>query len=344
MTTLRAPFPYVGGKSRVAAEVWVRFGDVPNLVEPFFGSGAVLLARPNFDPARHIETVNDADAMIANFYRALQHDPEAVVHFCDWPVNEVDLHARHHWLIDRRAAVEELMADPDAYDAKIAGWWVWGISQWIGSGWCVAPTRKRPHVADLGRGVHRGSLQPSHKMPHLGDLGMGVHRKRPILAGPAGDSTPVGEREGLYAYFEALAQRLRRVRVCCGDWTRVMGPSVTWRHGLTAVFLDPPYSHSERKSNLYAVETDCAADVRAWCLENGNNLLLRIALCGYRGEGHEALEARGWVRYDWKASGGYGSQGQGRGRANSEREAIWFSPFCCNETPIDRYLREQTPE
>ena len=43
MTDLRAPFPWFGGKSRVAPLVWDRFGDVPNYVEPFFGSGAVLL-------------------------------------------------------------------------------------------------------------------------------------------------------------------------------------------------------------------------------------------------------------------------------------------------------------
>ena len=40
---LKAPFPWFGGKSRVADIVWDRFGDVANYVEPFFGSGAVLL-------------------------------------------------------------------------------------------------------------------------------------------------------------------------------------------------------------------------------------------------------------------------------------------------------------
>lgn len=43
---LKAPFPWFGGKSKIANEVWRRFGDVPNYVEPFFGSGAVLLGRP----------------------------------------------------------------------------------------------------------------------------------------------------------------------------------------------------------------------------------------------------------------------------------------------------------
>jgi site-specific DNA-adenine methylase len=39
---LTAPFPWFGGKRKVAAEVWSRFGRVENYVEPFFGSGAVV--------------------------------------------------------------------------------------------------------------------------------------------------------------------------------------------------------------------------------------------------------------------------------------------------------------
>lgn len=44
---LKAPFPWFGGKRKVAKEVWQRFGNVKNYVEPFFGSGAVLLGRPD---------------------------------------------------------------------------------------------------------------------------------------------------------------------------------------------------------------------------------------------------------------------------------------------------------
>src|SRR5204862_469557 len=125
---------------------------------PFFGSGAVLLSCPH---PGHTETVNDADGLLANFWRALQHAPDEVAHYADWPVNEADLHARHRWLVDRRSMVEELMADPDWYDAQTAGWWVWGISQWIGTGWCPptgAASLQTPHLSDAGLGPHRGSL------------------------------------------------------------------------------------------------------------------------------------------------------------------------------------------
>lgn len=327
---LRAPFPWFGGKSRVAALVWDRFGDVPNYVEPFAGSLAVLLARPH---APKVETVNDLDGMVANFWRALAADPEAVARWADWPVNELDLHARHRWLTNEgRKQVERLREDAGWFDAKIAGWWAWGCCQWIGSGWCEHPEwQQRPHLGDAGRGVHRPSQQP----PHLGDAGMGVHRPSQQLPHLGNAGRGVSETAGepdIYPYFRALAGRLRRVRVCCGDWARVCGPTPTVKQGLTGVFLDPPYDQNERDANLYAVETPVAAEVRAWCAANGENPKLRIALCGYAGEGHEPLESLGWSVVAWKASGGYGSQGAGSaGRENSRRERIWFSPHCVAE-------------
>lgn len=44
---LIAPFPYFGGKSKVADIVWQALGQPRHYIEPFFGSGAVLLARPD---------------------------------------------------------------------------------------------------------------------------------------------------------------------------------------------------------------------------------------------------------------------------------------------------------
>jgi hypothetical protein len=76
---------------------------------------------------------------------------------------------------------------------------------------------------------------------------------------------------------------------------------------------------------------DVAHRVRAWCEANGDNPLLRIALCGYDGEGHDGLTDRGWTVHAWKAQGGYGSLGEKQGRENSKRERIWFSPHCVIE-------------
>lgn len=332
--TLTPPMPYFGGKRRVASLIWQRFGDTANYVEPFAGSLAVLLARPH---APRTETVNDADGMLANFWRAVQHDPDAVAAWADWPVNEADLYARHKWLVARGPAlVEWLEADPDNYDAKIAGWWLWGVCQWIGGGWCSGAAdaaggqggegnagsgvhRKLPHLGNAGKGVHR-------RRPHLGN-GMGIHGKLPHLGNAGGRDTDAldAHREHLTATMRRLQARLRRVRVCCGDWSRVLGPAPTTTHGMTAVFLDPPYAQNERERGIYAVETDVSAEVREWAIANGDNPLLRICLAGYDGE-HQMPAT--WEVVAWKASGGYGSQVKGRGRANAQRERLWFSPHC----------------
>jgi len=312
---IQAPFPWFGGKSRAAHLIWPRFGNVPNYVEPFFGSGAILLSRP--EPWRGSETVNDKDGFVANFWRAVQHDPEAVAHHADWPVNENDQHARHVWLVgERETLTARLEGDPDFYDAKIAGWWVWGICCWIGAGWCsgdgpwhVDDAGQLVHLGDAGQGVHRQRV-------HLGNAGQGVHRKRVHLG-----------NAGQVEWFTALAERLRRVRVCCGDWERVCGPTPTVKLGTTAVLLDPPYADSaDRTSDLYATDSLTVAHaVREWAIAHGDDPALRIALCGYDGE-HAMPD--GWVSTTWKAHGGYGSQGDGRGRDNAKRETIWFSPHC----------------
>jgi DNA adenine methylase len=336
--TLAAPFPWFGGKSRVAPLIWDRFGAVDNYVEPFFGSGAVLLARPN---PRGVETINDADGFVANFWRAVRAAPQDVAHWADWPVSEADLHARHYWLVtEGRDRLAPLLGNPDGYDAQVAGWWVWGLCSWIGGGWCSGEgpwrwdgaewvngtagqgiNRQLPHMGTAGQGINR-------QLPHMGTAGQGINRKLPHMGAGRGINRQLPHMgtagQGILDWMERLAARLRRVRIAHGDWSRVVGDSVTWRHGTTAVFLDPPYSMDERAA-VYAVETDAAAAAREWAIEAGKRPDMRICLAGYDGEHAMPPE---WAAVRWKAKGGYGSQGQGRGRDNATRETLWFSPAC----------------
>ena len=130
---MKAPFAWFGGKSKVAPEVWRRFGEIKSYVEPFFGSGAVLLGRPA--PWEGTETVNDLDGFVCNFWRALAADPEGAAIAADWPLNECDLRARHAYLIQRRESLTtRLEADPRFFDAKIAGWWAWGCRRGLDLG------------------------------------------------------------------------------------------------------------------------------------------------------------------------------------------------------------------
>ena len=343
---LRAPFPFFGGKSRAAPLIWSRFGDAANYVEPFAGSLAVLLARPT---APRIETVNDKDAHIANFWRATANDPEAVARYADWPVNEVDLTARHVWLRAQDEFRRRMFADPDYFDVKVAGWWVWGISQWIGGGWCVPEdtrrtrarhARKRPQAAGMhaGKGVHCAGNLPGSWRPHVtGDSAGGGVRgllassgkrstaRRPDVCGEQGGrGTHSRRKESIYDRLALLSERLRNVRVLCGDFRRVLTPVVVRSTSVTAVLLDPPYDHDMRDTGLYNEDDrTLSGAAREWAIEHGDDPGLRIALCGLQGE-HEMPS--GWRKDAWL---GHGGMSRGRSKAsNRTEERIWFSPHC----------------
>lgn len=320
-----APFPWFGGKRRVSDVVWGALGECPGYVEPFAGSLAVLLRRPD-DPG--VETVNDKDGYVANFWRAVQADPEAVARHADWPVNETDLFARHLWLVNSgRERIAALEADPDHFDAKVAGWWVWGVCAWIGSGWCSGRGPwKLPHLGDPGRGVNR-------QLPHLGSPGRGVNRKLPHL-GDRGRGYHK-QTEALLEWMRALSLRLRKVRVCCGDWSRVVTPSVLRGGGYPCgVFLDPPYD--EGNENYSVAAKGIAAEVREWALAHGDNPKLRIVLAGYEGE-HEMPKS--WRVHAYSATGAYAPTGS-KAHENRHRERLWFSPHCLRPNAVPSLFEE----
>lgn len=199
------------------------------------------------------------------------------------------------------------------------GWWVWGVNCWIGGGFCAGDG---PWVNEGGVFAKRGRPGVGRKLPHLGGAGKGVNR----------DTGGADRGQWLKDWFRDLQVRLRETRVACGDWSRVCGPAVLRSGGgTTGVFMDPPYDLAMR-SAVYANESGCAADVRAWCAANGNDPKLRIVLAGYDGE-HNALEALGWRVHAWKAQGGYGAQSDKRGADNAHKERLWFSPHCLDNNP-----------
>lgn len=298
MTTykkIKSCFPYFGGKAKIAPIIWKGFGQLDNYVEPFAGSLAVLLANPHIPK---IETINDIDSFLCNFWRAVSIDPEGVAKHADYPVNETDLHARHRWLVSE--ATDEfrfkMNTDPDYYDVKIAGWWVWGMGASIPGNWVNT------------RGLN--------SMPLLSSAGGGIH----------------GLRHPILEWFKKLQERTRRVRVCCGDWSKVISSAVTYKNkGLsgqhvTGVFLDPPYSLNGRVKKIYHQDNDIFQDVCKWAVDNGNNPHMRIAMCGYE---NDYIFPSDWSKFFWKTNGGMANQAIGNsiGKNNSKKEIVWFSPY-----------------
>ena len=315
--TLAGPFPYFGGKRRAAPIIWDALGDPGGYVEPFAGSAAVLLARPSVIGKR-VETLNDADGWLVNAWRSIQLSPDAVAQHCEWPVTEIDYHARLAWLQARRDAdlVAWLEGDPEHHDAKAAAWWLYVCACGIGDPWGSGPWRvvdgHLRNASDAGRGVNR-------ELPHLGNAGQGVNRGLPHL-GDAGQGcdTP------LRAYMQALSVRLRDVRITCGDWKRVVTPSVIRAtrggDGSVGILLDPPYTTG---ADLYGhVDADVSHAVREWC--RTANASLRIVLCGFEDD-HDALLADGWRKVQGKAGSG---SGYSTDRKAHKRERLWLSPAC----------------
>ena len=299
-------------------QVWQAFGAVDNYVEAFAGSAAMLLGAPD---GKRIATINDADGFVANFWRSIAQCPEDVAHYADWPCNEVDLFARHSWLVRQSATLtERLHADPDWFDVKVAGWWCWGACNWIGSGWC----------SGTGPWIHDGTgIVDARQLPHLGDAGQGINRKLPHL-GDAGRGDVHPRRAYIMEWFGLLHDKLRDVRVTCGDWSRVVKDSVTTRHGLTGVFLDPPYTKGAMDYAAGGVGGALSDEVRAWCLANGNDRKLRIVLCGHAGE-HDELLDHGWHLRTWTARKGYALSDEAL--QNSKDETLWCSPHCVPVNP-----------
>ena len=315
---LEVPFPFPGKKKTIASRIWQAIGaDVANYVEPFAGSCAVLLARPL--PGK-VETVNDASGLVANVWRAIKLDPHGVAVAADQPVVELDLRAWQAELIDAAEGLADLLeSNPRAFDAELAGRWIWGACCQIGGRWCdpaEARARKLPHLSG-GGGVGVG-------------YGRGVHARH-------------GRAHGdLFAWFDALSTRLRTVRITCGDFERILSPAVTTAHGPTGVLLDPEYD-PEMCRPMYPtkagvnVERTASARARRWAIDHGDNPDFRIVLCGLAGE-HKMPD--GWLEVAWKAPTGYaGTTKSDADRPVGREEVLHLSPHCFGARQLDLLSR-----
>lgn len=294
MSDLKAPFPYFGGKRKVVDEVWQRFGNSKRYIEPFCGSAAVLLGRPGGAPSSGDELINDLDGFITNFYRTAKQKPDQLAKKLEYPISELDLHARRDWLQDiEDDLVESLRADPHYFHVKSASWWCWGACCWIGKNWPNQTSNQIPCVPSIG--------------------GQCINRINVDIQG----------------WMKQLSKRLSKTKIICGDWIRSVRSNAVLnqdrtQNNYTAIFLDPPYPNYTGSSDVYAKDSNSVAyEVEKWCKENEGDPTLRIALCGYEG----GYDLPNWDVYEWQAMGGFGNQNSD-GNENRNRERIWFSPQC----------------
>lgn len=290
---LKPPFPWFGSKTLVSRIVWEAIGNVETYIEPFAGSLAVLLARPSWH-SPHREIVNDADCLIVNFWRGIKIDPESVAEYADWPISEADMVARREVI---RCALptlcDKIKSDPEFLDARLAGWWVWGV---CGS-----------FAGRFGRNFHR----PEANMPARSKVPVGINRRT---------------ISDLRAYLSRLSERMRRVIIMCGDWTRAVSEPILESSRDVGVFLDPPYKTELRDRTLYPFDCQSVSDdVREWAIKVGDDPRMKVVLAGLEPE-HAGKMPDTWTVVHWRARGG--PVFKHAEVTNTELERLWLSPGC----------------
>lgn len=286
-------FPYFGGKSSIADIIWKHLGDVGSYVEPFFGSGAVLAARPHrVTPSTHAELVNDLNGWLVNSWRSVQNDPEAVIrHLRALSYSEADLRAAKKLVYSKD--LSDHLKDLDWYDARIGAYWLAIMCGFVGDGGSKNGKQGSLETGSKGRGVHR----PDFSIKEL----------------------------------EAWSRRMQRVRIMQGPWQRCVsskGRICGFQFPEVGVYLDPPYADGDNSAYGEKHDATPALESARWAIEHGDDPAMRIIYSGYEGT-VEFPDT--WRVIEWKSSEGYGKTGGTTGRENSRRERLWLSPHCLSD-------------
>lgn len=282
--TPKTLFPYFGGKTKAARLVWRELGSPECYVEPFLGSGAVLLARRS---APRAEVGVDLDGLVTNFWRCLAADWRAMTPYMSGPVSELDEYAANEALIAARCGLTaKLRDDRRFYDPELAGWWWAGMSSWIGSGFGHRHARQRPQIDRSMRGLY----------------GLGMTDDR----------------------IAAVAARIANVTLLADDWEdgwkRAVMPYFAKRFTTVGVFLDPPYS-GDREKGLYGEDVHLRERIVEWALAQPENV--RLVIAGYADEYPEFAAVRPasgfrWDQISWSVPNGYAIRNANIERRNSE--------------------------
>lgn len=286
---LSPPLPFYGKKDYVAPLIWKLLGSPVLYIEPFGGSLAVLLARPDYDPHKHWEVVGDLNGLIVNLYRAIKADAVAVAKLVDRMWAEQDLDAALRVINQRKPTLSDWLAENlNNYDVELAAYHL------VLECYCLGSMRTNK-VSRLGR---RGVCAKSFVKVGVDEQGFVVN-------------------ETVYEWLRAIQNRLHFVDIYCRDWKKTIEISVgshtkylrmqdansTPRVG---VFLDPPYVADESHLIKY-IDTLTKQDllklrneVLQWCIEMTNCPDMRIVLTGY--EEYDELRKHGWRVYNFRKS------------------------------------------
>ncbi|WP_279172853.1 DNA adenine methylase [Tannerella forsythia] len=129
---MKTPITYYGGKQKMLKIILPMIPEHDIYVEPFFGGGAVFWAK---EPV-NVEFVNDKNGEVANFYRVLKNDFDALKKQIDSTLHSEFMHKE----------ARSIYFAPEGHDKIMRAWAVWVLSHQsfysiLGSTWKCAKTR-----------------------------------------------------------------------------------------------------------------------------------------------------------------------------------------------------------
>jgi hypothetical protein len=279
--------------------------------------------------------MNDSNALIVNFWRALEKDPDSVLLHATRPVSDLDMWAAEfackEWATKH---ITHMAGDLEYHDVRMAGLWLYGQCNYLANNFgsltgpwhSVLDDRGDKHmmrVPDMKIDMGIRAQVPDMK----GD--MGIRAMVPEMKGDKGIRAKVPEMTWNDA-LRILQDRLHRFRILCGDWKRVLTPGLLHEYsqdGSAFIFLDPPYDDSlgqgagtsyvgtEGPGNYYSV----SAEVREWCKAMTETACPHtIVLCGRYTEHDALLDTPGWTKIPGKAKSSYAID-----KTASKQEFLW---------------------
>lgn len=283
---MKPPFTYFGGKTAIASKIAGLLPAHEHYVEPFAGSLAVLLAKP--PSASAMETVNDIDGDMMNFWRVLRDRPAELIRLC-----ASTPHAR--------AMHEEALTPPPGCPG--------------GTGW------PGPAESDVERAWRLWVVLTQGRSGKMAQrTGWRYYQD------PRGSSSSMPDYLAAYvARLAPAAARLAEVSLECSPALTVIGRY--GQHPSNLIYADPPYLGSLRKktrgrsrgpSYVHELRTDAE---HAELLESLLACKAAVVLSGYASPLYDrALD--GWDRAEIATQTGNG--GADRGRV----EVLWSNrPF-----------------
>ena len=92
MQKFRPFFSYYGGKQSLAPWIVSKIPKHLIYIEPFFGSGAVMFAKPLIRSPKYSEVINDLNSDVYNFYKQMRDNPRPLVAMLETAICSRELH------------------------------------------------------------------------------------------------------------------------------------------------------------------------------------------------------------------------------------------------------------